>query len=102
MPIRHISSDPSGAFPDFQSVTDSGVVRFHGDVSPVKWIAWANGAVTFTRPDLSPFTVLTADHRERTDNPGCVDPTWIACADAIRAKVALPGALQPLPQESLP
>ena len=98
MQIRQISSDPSDAFPDFQSIADSGVVRFHSHVSSVKWIAWTNGAVTFTLPDLPPFTVLTAEHRARTDNPGCIDPAWIARAGAIRAKVAFPAALQPLPQ----
>ena len=94
MALSHLTIDPPDAFPnDFKSVACSGTAHFDGDVGPVQWILWRNGSVTFTVQDLrSPFTVLTAEHRDRTDNPGCLDPTWIARADAVRAKCTTPMA----------
>ena len=46
--------------------------------------------------------MLTAEHRERTDNPGCLDPAWIARADAIRAKCTVPAGPPPTDPEPRP
>ena len=96
MKLSYLAVDPDDAFPnDFNTVACSGTARFEGDVDVVRWILWRSNAVTFTLQNLSPFTVLTPERRERTDYPGCLDPAWIARADAIRAKCTVP--TNPLP-----
>ena len=103
MTLSFLAIDPDDAFPnDFKSVACSGTARFKGDVAPVQWILWRNNAITFTMHNRSPFTVLTPEHRERTDNPGCLDPAWIARADAIRAKRTVPAGPPPSDPEPRP
>ena len=102
MELSHLAIDPADAVPnDFASVARSGIVRFAGYAGPVRWILWRSGTVTFTVDNLSPFSVLTTEHRARTDYPGCLDPTWISRAYALRANCTAAPA-RPLPNNPEP